>query len=108
MSDVEEQPIEHKAASTYPILHAFYAYWRRLPNSGGLPRHQDLDPADIRDLLPRLVMLAVERPPPSPPPVFRFRLAGTGILGLYDLEMTSRRMQEAFGEQAAERNADFT
>jgi hypothetical protein len=40
--------------------------------------------------------------------VFRFRLAGTGILGLYDLEMTSRRMQEAFGEQAAERNADFT
>ena len=105
MSDVKEQPIDLEAASTHPIVHAFYAYWRTLPNGSGLPGRRHVDPADIRDLLPWLIMLDVERPLPRP--VFRFRLAGTGIVGLYDLEITSRTVQEAFPERAAELTADF-
>ncbi len=105
MSDVEERPIDLEAASTHPILHAFHAYWRTLPNGGGLPGRQHIDPADIRDLLPWLIMLDVERPLPRP--AFRFRLAGTGIVGLYDLEITGSTVQKAFPEWAAELNEDF-
>ena len=105
MSDAEERPIDLRVESIHPMLCAFHRYWLRLPSVNGLPGRQHVDPADIRDLLPWLVMLDVESPLPRP--VFRFRLAGTGIVGLYDLEITGRTLREAFPERAAELNADF-
>ena len=105
MSDVEGRLIGPQAESIHSLLRAFHAYWRKLPSAHGLPGRQHVDPAEIRELLPWLVMLDVECPLPRP--AFRFRLAGTGIVRLYDLEITGRTVQEAFPEKAAELNADF-
>lgn len=105
MSDAEKRPIGLQAESIHPVLRAFHAYWQALPAGNGLPGRQHVDPSEIRDLLPWLVMVDVERPLPKP--IFRFRLAGTGIVTLYDLEITGRTVQEAFPERAAQFNADF-
>lgn len=105
MPDAEERPIDLGAESIHPVLRAFHGYWRSLPSVNGLPGRQHVDPADIPDLLPWLVLLDVESPLPRP--AFRFRLAGTGIVKLYGLEITGRTVRQAFPERAAELNADF-
>jgi hypothetical protein len=105
MPDLKDKLADLEADLTHPILRAFYDYWRTLPAERGLPGRQHVDPTAIHNLLPWLFMVDVERPLPKP--VFRYRLAGTGIVDLCDFEITGRTVEEAFPEKAAELNADF-
>jgi len=105
MLDLEDKRADLETELTHPTMRAFYDYWRTLPAENGLPGRQHVDPAAIHTLLPWLFMVDVERPLPGP--VFRYRLAGTGIVDLFDFEITGRTVEEAFPQQAAELNADY-
>ena len=60
----------------YPDLVLAIEYWDRLCDGRRLPPRSALDPAEIKSLLPRVMLVDVV---PGEPPRFRFRLSGTGI-----------------------------
>ena len=62
------------------------AYWRSLHQRGRLPSRADIDPAQIRTLLPCLALLDAQTPDGAP----RYRLAGTGVVELFGQEPTGR------------------
>lgn len=62
--------------SDYPDLILALEYWSRLCDDRRLPPRGALDPADIKSLLPRVMLVDVI---PGNPPRFRYRLSGTAI-----------------------------
>lgn len=62
------------------------AYWRSLHRRGKLPSRADIDPAQIRALLPCLALLDNQTPEGNP----RYRLAGTGVVELFGCEPTGQ------------------
>lgn len=62
------------------------AYWRSLHRRGKLPSRADIDPAQIRALLPCLALLDNQTPEGGP----RYRLAGTGVVELFGCEPTGQ------------------
>ena len=104
MLQVKEKPAGHMAEPSHPTLLTLYHYWRSRQTAGQLPGRQHIDPAAIRDLLPWLFMVDVERH--AQRPVYRFRLAGTEVVQLCDLEITGLTVEEAFPESALEVIAD--
>ena len=67
----------------------FDAYWRAKAGNHELPRRSDIDPAEIRDLLPFLIIADVEQDPFR----VRYRLCGTMIQEL-DTELAGRYLDE--------------
>lgn len=64
-----------------------HEYWKaKSSRDGGLPLRQDIEPADLRDLLPFIMLVDVEQDPPR----FRYRLVGTRIVEFNHLEFTGR------------------
>jgi hypothetical protein len=75
-----------------PRLRRLYDYWLSLrPAAGGLPGRQHIDPAAIRDLLPWIWMVDVERNPLR----FRYRLLGTEQVHAMERNFTGRFLDEA-------------
>ncbi len=67
------------------------AYWRSLHRRGKLPSRADIDPAQIRTLLPCLALLDAQAPDgQAPTGAPRYRLAGTGVVELFGQEPTGR------------------
>lgn len=63
------------------------AYWRaRCEAVGGVPARAQIDPADLRPLLPNLFIVDVEADPRR----FRYRLVGTAVVEYNQLEFTGR------------------
>jgi hypothetical protein len=79
-------------ADSDPRIQRLYAYWLRVhPRSGGLPGRQHIDPVELRDLLPWLWMVDVERGPLR----FRYRLLGTEQVRAMERDLTGRFLDEA-------------
>ena len=75
-----------------PRLRRLYDHWLSLrPAAGGLPGRQHIDPAAIRDLLPWIWMVDVERNPLR----FRYRLLGTEQVHAMERDFTGRFLDEA-------------
>jgi hypothetical protein len=75
-----------------PRLRRLYDHWLSLrPAAGGLPGRQHMDPAAIRDLLPWIWMVDVERNPLR----FRYRLLGTEQVHAMERDFTGRFLDEA-------------
>jgi hypothetical protein len=80
-----------------------FAYWTSLRASGRLPGRRDLDPADIKRLLPTLSLTDVLWDTPRSGLVdYRIRLAGTGLYSVYGREITGRRLGEVYSAPAAD------
>jgi hypothetical protein len=62
------------------------AYWQQLHRRGQPPARADIDPAEIRALLPHLALLDDATGDGRP----RFRLAGTAVVELFGCEPTGR------------------
>ncbi|HEX6118133.1 MAG TPA: PAS domain-containing protein [Dongiaceae bacterium] len=70
-----------------PLIRRFHGYWRgKLAAPNVLPLRTGFDPADLRELLPNLVIIHVEREPLR----FRYRLVGTRVVEFNALEFTGR------------------
>src|SRR5258708_833583 len=80
-----------------------FAYWASRRAGAQLPARRDLDPADIKRLLPTVSLIDVLAERPRSGLVdFRIRLAGTGLYGVYGREITGRRLGEVYSPSAAD------
>lgn len=75
-----------------------FGYWAALRRGCGLPARRDLDPRDIKRLLPTVSLTEVLREPLD----FRIRLAGTGLYDVYGREITGKRLSEIYNAAAAD------
>ena len=65
-------------------------YWIKIRGSQAMPSRADLDPIDIRQILPNVVLLDVA----SDPVDFRYRLIGTKIVSQLNNDHTGKWMSE--------------
>jgi len=77
---------------TSPRIHRLYDYWqhRRARRGGRLPKRGDIAPDEIKDLLPNIMIVDVERDPIR----FRYRLVGTRVVEYNGVEFTGRYLGE--------------
>lgn len=75
-----------------------YGYWAGLRRGVRLPARADIQPAELKRLLPTVSLIDVRRDPLS----FRVRLAGTGLYGVYGREITGRSLTEVYSSAAAD------
>src|SRR5689334_7472185 len=83
---VELQPGDAR----YPDLVRVFDYWNRQRGERFAPRRADIDPADLVEVLPRVMLADVLTDPLD----FHYRLSGTGILDVHGQEMTAHRPRE--------------
>lgn len=67
-------------------IRAFDTHWRNRITDGAIPRRRDIDPIDLKGLLPWLMVVEIEAEP------FRvlYRLAGTKVVEMNRIELTGR------------------
>jgi hypothetical protein len=73
-----------------PAIRSFDAYWRRKMKGPRLPGRADIDPAEIKQVLPDIVLLDVEWEPFR----FRVRLRGTRAEQFRPKDVTTRYIDE--------------
>jgi len=65
-------------------------YWQARSNGGKVPSRSDIDPVDVRELLPNLMMVDVVGDPAR----FRYRLVGTRVVQYTGFDFTGRCLDE--------------
>lgn len=67
-------------------IRQFAAYWGSKVKDGQVPLRRDIDPIDLRPLLPYMIVVEIEAEP------FRvlYRLAGTKVVEMNRIELTGR------------------
>jgi hypothetical protein len=73
-----------------PSLGRLFDYWQGKRHGRFAPSRLDIDPAELKFILPFLYLIDVVGSPPR----FRFRLAGTGIVKEYGAEITGKFTDE--------------
>jgi hypothetical protein len=67
------------------------AYWEKKRAGSFAPRRADIDPSDLVEALPRIMLVDVI---PSMPVDFRYRLSGTGICDVHGANHTNKRPRD--------------
>lgn len=73
-----------------PRLQQLYDYWQSKRREGRLPRRADIDPTEIPQLMPNLLLVDVEYNPFR----VRYRLVGTQVVEATGFEFTGRYLDE--------------
>lgn len=95
--------IQDIAQVTSARIRRLHAYWSGLCHGGKLPRRSELAPDAIKDLLPNLMIVDVERAPLR----FRYRLVGTKVVEYNGVEFTGRYLGEIGWPEEAELLAGY-
>lgn len=66
-----------------------YGYWTKKRGGRRMPARVDIDPVDLKPVLPQLMLIDVERAPLD----FRFRLAGTRLYDIFGVDLTGRSIR---------------
>jgi hypothetical protein len=83
--------IQTLAEARSVALKQFHAYWLRQRGDRTLPSKSDIDPTDIKDILPYVIIADVFDRPLR----VRYRLVGTEIVKLRGREFTGKWLHEA-------------
>ena len=75
-----------------------FGYWASLRRGARLPARLQIDPRDIKRLLPTVSLIDVVHAPLD----FRMRLAGTALYGVYGREITGKGLSEIYSAAAAD------
>ena len=75
-----------------------FAYWASRRQGARLPSRRDVDPREIKRLLPTITLTEVVRPALD----FRIRLAGTGLYDVYGREITGKMLSDVYNSAAAD------
>lgn len=78
------------ADKRYPDLQRIHAYWTAKRQGRFAPRRLDIDPVDMVEVLPRIMLIDIEFEPLD----FHYRLAGTGICDIHGTDPTGRRPRD--------------
>jgi len=79
------------SAMTSPVLLQLRDYWLALRGTRAMPARPDIDPVHIPALLPHVILVDVI----GAPPVFRYRLIGTGVTEMANRDATGRVLDES-------------
>ncbi|SMF33101.1 PAS domain-containing protein [Tistlia consotensis] len=77
-----------------------HAYWRSLCRDGLLPARRDVEPTDIKALLPNILLMDIEQDPLR----VRYRLVGTAIAELSRRDITGLYLDEIRFDEPRERS----
>lgn len=77
-------------ADADPGLVRLWDYWNERRGDGVGPRRAEIDPADVRDLLPGILIME----PVGEPPSFRYRLSGTASDEIHGRSITGMTIGE--------------
>lgn len=83
-------------------LRRLYLYWASKTRPGHLPMRRDIDPCEIKPLLPHVMMTDV-----PPDGRLRYRLVGTGIVQNVGWDPTGRLLSEVLPETGGYRDHVF-
>lgn len=72
-----------------------YAYWRTKARDRAMPARADLDPVDIPNLLPNIMLVDVQGPHR-----FRYRLIGTDCAQSHGIDATGRYIDDVLADAA--------
>ncbi len=72
-----------------PRVRRLHLYWESRRLEGAMPRRADIDPGDIRELLPYVMITEILRSPFD----VRYRLVGTAIVEAYGYDFTGRNLR---------------
>jgi hypothetical protein len=89
MADVLRDP--KPQAIHHPALRSLFDYWSGRRNGACLPARRDIDPLDIPELLPHLMLIDVE-----PSAELRFRLVGTALVRHLGRDTTGLAVSEGY------------
>ncbi len=73
-----------------PAPKALYAYWQRKLEGRRMPARSDIEPFDLKVVLPQLILLDVQRDPLD----FRYRVAGTRTYDIFGCDLTGRSVRQ--------------
>ena len=73
-----------------PVVLATFDYWRSKLRGRLMPARRDLDPSEIPQLLPYLILTDVLHDPPD----FRYRLIGTQVVAQSRSDYTGRKFSD--------------
>jgi hypothetical protein len=76
-------------------LSALHGYWQAKRGRRDLPLRSDIDPVDIPELLPTLILLDVLSEAGQTAPRFRFRLVGTRMVEMFGRDPTGQILEGA-------------
>jgi hypothetical protein len=82
---------DHGSLPPSEMLVGLYRYWDGKRAGRSMPSRDDIDPLDIRDCMPSLIICDVETAPLR----FRYRLIGTRLTELVHRDVTGRYMDES-------------
>ncbi|HEY2889144.1 MAG TPA: PAS domain-containing protein [Dongiaceae bacterium] len=82
-----------------PMVHAMFAYWHGKRGERIAPQPRDIEPGEIKRLLPYLAISDVLREPLD----LRFRLVGTSIVEAVGYDFTGKRFSEMLVTTGSER-----
>ena len=77
-------------APKHEILRQVFAYWLKKKGKRMAPSRDDIDPSEIKALLPYVGLAEVQRDPLR----FRYRLVGTEVIAGYGRELTGSYLDE--------------
>jgi hypothetical protein len=73
------------------MLLGLFDYWDRKRAGRPMPSRDDIDPLDIRDVMPSIIIVEIEPEPLR----FRYRLIGTRLTELVHRDVTGRYIDES-------------
>lgn len=91
-------PVRLESVLDAPRIAGLYAYWKDKRGDRPLPARADIDPVEIKPLLPGLFMIEVLEGPRR----FRYRLIGTELVAFSGRDSTGRMIDGALYGEAAE------
>ncbi|HLJ19066.1 MAG TPA: PAS domain-containing protein [Stellaceae bacterium] len=90
------------AMPTTPVARQLLAYWQSKLNGRKAPRREDILPEELGSLLPWVILVELVGTPAR----FRVRLAGTGVVREYGIEMTGKFLDDIDLGGARDRSLD--
>jgi hypothetical protein len=79
-----------------PLIHQLHDYWNAKRGGQAMPRRADIDPSEIKPLLPYVLLGEFKDDPVR----LRYRLVGTEVVTIYGVDFTGRWLDELdFGDQ---------
>jgi hypothetical protein len=88
-------------AGAPPDLLEMYAYWQHKRGPRPMPSRADIEPVEIKRLLPGMLLVDV-RPSPDRPHDFVYRLVGTREVEMRGHDPTGKRVAEAYYGKSAD------
>jgi hypothetical protein len=78
----------------HKTIHALFDYWNAMRAGRPAPLRSEIQPGDIKRLLPHVFILEREDAQ-----TYRFRLAGTGLCGVYGMEFRNHNLLSMWQEE---------